>query len=350
MARLRSGKTHEALKSKIITVLIWVVIIMTAIVTIWSQSNLLTVSELKYKSQNLPKSLNGYKILNISDIDNTPLTLVAKVRETDPDAVVLSGGYCDMYGNYNNSYNAIQEIAQEYPTYYVYSTEDMLVGDDILSGTGAVNITNTCIELKNNKDYETYMINAYGDKFYNKVKGEIDRYKEFGEYSIAKLEETKDASIAIFGLTEYTDSDGKVDTTNTYNDVIAQTGSTTAGIKICVTHNADLVDQIVTCPLNAVLTGGTHGSENDYGLGKGKYSVNGKNVYVSGGVGSLDTLRIFNFPEFEVITFTDGTVVRPNPLEQVLNEVNNDDPVLNSDAGFKKWERQLNSNEDDSEE
>lgn len=339
MARLRSGKTHEALKGKLIFIAIWVVIIITLIVTVWSQSNLLTTSELTYESINIPKSLNGYKIVNISDIDNTPLNIVAKVEEANPDVVVLSGGYCDGAGNYTNSYNAIQTIAAEYPTYYVYSTEDMLAGDDILNGTGAINITNSCIELKNTKEYEDYMIAAYGDKFFNKVSNEQERYKEFGEYSLAKLDETKDASIAIFGITEYIDSEGNLDTTNTYNDIINQTGSTSANIKICVTHNADLVNDITTYPLDAVITGGTHGAKNDYDLDKGKYKVNGKNVYISGGIGSLGTTRFFNFPEFEVITVTDGTVLRPNPLEQVLNTINNDDPVLNSDAGFKEWER-----------
>ena len=339
MARLRSGKTHEALKGKLIFVAIWVVIIVTLIVTVWSQSNLLTTSELTYENINIPKSLNGYKIVNISDIDNTPLTIVSKVEETNPDVVILSGGYCDGVGNYANSYNAIQAIAAKYPTYYVYSTEDMLAGDDILNGTGAINITNSCIELKNDKEYEDYMVAAYGDKFFNKVVNGQERYKEFGEYSLAKLDETKDSSIAIFGIAEYIDSEGNLDTTNTYNDVIAQTGSTSADIKICVTHNTGLVNDITTYPLDAVITGGTHGVKDDSDLDKGKYKVNGKNVYISGGIGSLGTTRFFNFPEFEVITITDGTVLRPNPLEQVLNAANGDDPILNSDAGFKEWER-----------
>ena len=79
--------------------------------------------------------------------------------------------------------------------------------------------------------------------------------------------------------------------------------------------------------------------EGDNDLDKGKYIVNGKSVYVSGGVGSFGTKRFFNFPEFELITLTDGTVIRQNPLEQVLNTISKDDPILNSDAGFKEWER-----------
>lgn len=346
MARLRSGKTHEALKGKLIFIAIWVIIIMTVIVTIYAQSNLLTTSELNYENINIPKSLNGYKIINISDIDNTPLNIVVKVEETNPDIVILSGGYCDNAGNYSNSYNAVQAIASEYPTYYVYSTEDMEAGDDILSGTGAINITNSCIELKNTKGYEDYMLAAYGDEFFNKVLNEQERYKEFGEYSLAKLDETKDASIAIFGLTEYINSEGKLDTTNTYSDVIDKTGSTSANIKICVTHNVDLVNSITEYPLDAVITGGTHGVKNENELDKGKYRVNGKSVFISGGIGSLGTTRFFNFPEFEVITITDGTVLRPNPLEQVLNAVNKDDPILDSDAGFKEWERN-NKKEDE---
>lgn len=339
MARLKSGKTHRELKGKLAFIGIWVIIIITLLVTFWSQSNLLTTSELDYENISIPKSLNGYRIVNISDIDNTPLTLVSKVEKANPDVVILSGGYCDASGNYDNSYDAVQTIASEYPTYYVYSSNDLEYGDDILSGTGAVNILNYSVELKNTKSYEDYMINAYGDRFFNKVVSGQDRYKEFGEYSRVELDKTGNASISIFGIPEYIDSEGNLDTTNTYDDVIAQTCSNSSDIKICVTHNADLVKEIASYPLDAVITGGTHGNKNDNDLDKGKYIVNGKSVYVSGGVGSFGTKRFFNFPEFELITLTDGTVIRQNPLEQVLNTISKDDPILNSDAGFKEWER-----------
>lgn len=350
MARLRSGKTHRALGEKISFFIIWAIIIVTIIGLIWSQSNYLSVSELKYKNMNIPKSLNGYRIVNISNIDNTPLTLVSKVNKIKPDVVVLSGGYCDINGNYENSYNAVQEIASEYPTYYVYSDYDMEFGTDILNGTGAVNITDACAEVKNTKEYEDYMVAAYGDKFFNKVSNGQDRYKEFGEYSKVKLDETKDASIALFGVSEMTGADVEFNETDAYKVVNDKLNSTVADIKICVVPNTDFISYITECSVNAVLTGGTHGVKDNNDLEKGSYTVNGKKVYVSGGVGSLDTTRFFNFPEFEVITISDGTVLRPNPLENVLNTLSHDDPILDSDAGFKAWERSLNKSDDEEED
>lgn len=91
---------------------------------IWSNLSL-EVTEYNITSSNIPDSFNGYRIVQISDLHNAQFgkdnhRLLSKIRDLDPDIIVITGDLIDRRRtNVDISIAFIEAAAGIVPTYYV---------------------------------------------------------------------------------------------------------------------------------------------------------------------------------------------------------------------------------------
>jgi predicted MPP superfamily phosphohydrolase len=347
VARLKARKAHSGTHKGLITAAIWAAIGASVIGVLWSQNNCLTTDTLYYKASDIPKSLTGIKIANISDINNTGLNITSKVEKLSPDVIVLSGGYYDSNGNCENTVNIVSELVQIAPVYYVYNSEDQSYEADILSETGAANLTSGTVSIENTKELDTFVIDNYGEKLYNKYCNGDELCTSYVEYIDSAIKETAGAQVRLIGLDTYDYENGASDALNDLNKVMDKESK---ALDIAVTGNVLNIPIISKAPVDAILTGGTYGNGyNDAEYDKGMYDVNGTKVYVSGGVGSHEGVtRIFNFPEIQCITITDGSIVERNPLKDLLNSISGTDEAIDADDGYQIYKYKKNSENNDS--
>jgi len=67
----------------------------------WENKTIVT-TKIEVVSEKIPESFSGYKIVHISDLHNTEFgfrnrRLIRKIREADPDIIVMTGDMVDMY-------------------------------------------------------------------------------------------------------------------------------------------------------------------------------------------------------------------------------------------------------------
>lgn len=219
MARLRARKPKTGDHKWLITAGIWVGVAASVIGLIWSQNNVVTVDDIMLESTVIPKSLNGTKLVHISDLNNTHLDIYNKVQKLNPDLIVLSGGYCDANGNYDNTYNTVDNLTSIAPVYYVYNAEDNEVGE-VLEGTSAINITNGSIKIKNEREIDEYIKETYGDSFYSKYQAGDEQYVDYVEYIEHAIDESLDAEIRLIGIDSHTEENGARQALDELNGVL----------------------------------------------------------------------------------------------------------------------------------
>lgn len=334
---------RKAESNLIISIIIWVIIISVVLYTIWAQNNLLTVSNTVYSVDYLPKSLVGVKIVHISDINNSNIKgIVKKVKEFEPDFILLSGGYTDADDNYSRSAELVEKLAEIAQVYYVYGDND--VQEDFLSGTGATNLTNnTTYYTSTQTDAKTFISETYGNDILKKADNGDEKSQAYLKYIEEELANTSNAKIAITGLSTYSGENGGQEALNFLNSV---TDKEKSDYNIAIMGNIHLIDSVAKSRMDLVFTGGTFGvNKTDKRFTKGNYNISGTEFIVSGGVGtSKDTKRIFNFPEIRFITLSDGTIENHNPLEKFFGSFIDDvDTIFDNDGGFKSHVYEYNS-------
>lgn len=337
MARLKARRLNRSGDaSKYLTVLIWAILALGIIFLIWAQNNLLTVYDTVYKVGDLPKSLVGYKIVHISDMNNSTVQVVGKVEKLKPDVIILSGGYKDANGKADNSIEQIKKLTEIAPVYYVYNIEDGT--DDILASTGATNLTDGSIVVEpKERDVNTFIKDNYGEKILNKAKDGDKDAKKYVEYVTEALEKTKGAKIRITGLNTYDYENGKYDALKKINEM---TEKGRMDYEIVIAGNAKISPEVSKANINAIFSGGSYGTNyisDTYK--KGSYGMNDTQFFLSGGVGKhKGVTRIFNFPEIQCITLSDGTIEDENPLEELLGIFFKDvGTIYDNDGGFESY-------------
>jgi hypothetical protein len=107
-----------------------VLVVLYAIVYFFNWSNdSLVVTEDTYVNENIPSDFNGYKILQISDLNNKDgisEELIEKTFEINPDIIVVTGDYInsDRSDEYNIDYTYLENVASSYPTYFVTGEQE----------------------------------------------------------------------------------------------------------------------------------------------------------------------------------------------------------------------------------
>ena len=111
--------------------IIWLsIIIILFFIRLYIDHEIIEISTFEIKSNEIPNSFNGYKILHISDFHSKEFgkngaTLVNKIDKISPDVIFLTG---DMVTSNETDYtvffNLVDEISPKYETYYIVGNHE----------------------------------------------------------------------------------------------------------------------------------------------------------------------------------------------------------------------------------
>lgn len=278
-------------KAKQRKVLLFIVIISIGLFAFFKwQNNSITISEIAFKSNTIPESFNGYKILQISDLHNKEFgskqnKILGKIEKINPDIIVITGDLIDSNNtNIDVAMDLIDGIINIAPIYYVSGNHEAWSGsyNDLkskLENSGVVVLDNKKTEFFNDRD-----------------------------------------SIDIIGLadTSFIESDwleygGNSETKNLLNKLAEDS----TNFKILLSHRPELFDIYSNSNVNLVFSGHAHGGQfrlpfiggliaPDQGffpkLTEGIHTSNNTSMIISRGLGnSIIPVRIFNRPELIVV-------------------------------------------------
>ena len=243
-----------------------------------------------YKAEQFGADLERYRIVQISDLHNAKFgkhnqKLVDRVRECDPDMIVLTGDLVD--SNHTNVDRAVQfvdEIVKICPVYYVTGNHEYWLEaseyDELMSGltgAGAVILDDQVVEISRG-----------------------------------------DAKFRLVGLDDKSLADGTLGTL--LNDQAEQKEETADNedsgektLTVVLAHEPQHLARYAGTGVDLVLSGHAHGGQfrlpfvggivaPDQGFlpeyTAGEYYMNGTEMIVSRGLGnSVIPVRLFNFPE-----------------------------------------------------
>ncbi|MCU5114176.1 metallophosphoesterase [Bacillus wiedmannii] len=115
-------------------IILLISILVSFSIFLYSQNNLISITEVNITSNKIPSSFKGFKILQISDLHNKKFgdnqeTLIQKVKSIHPDIIAITGDLID-----SKSYDAevslelIRGLVKEYPIYFVTGNHEKWSG------------------------------------------------------------------------------------------------------------------------------------------------------------------------------------------------------------------------------
>ena len=118
-------------------------------------NNAIEVTKYNYINNKLPKSLNGYKIIHISDLHNKNFhgRLINKMKEINPDIIVITGDLIDRRRtNLNTAKEFIENSVKIAPTYYVSGNHEQLSEHypelkEILNNNNVINLDDSYVTI-----------------------------------------------------------------------------------------------------------------------------------------------------------------------------------------------------------
>jgi len=285
--------------AKILHVTIWIVSIflIISLISIIFSYFLIDVTEYTINSSKIPKSFNGYKILQLSDLHNSSYgknnnRLLKKINEINPDIIVMTG---DMVSsntkNFDNFFSFSKEISKKYRTYYIMGNHEL-----------RMNKTNQEKIIASLKDLGIYILD-------NK-----------------KVELTKESdSILLYGLHQPVSTYKNVLKKSTKEDFTLSNLENifpkldNSRFNIILSHSPFIFEVLEKWGADLVLSGHVHGGlvrlpliggvlspertffpKYDFG----EYSIGDSKMILSRGLGNgTINLRVFNNPEICLIKF-----------------------------------------------
>jgi len=249
-----------------------------------------------YKAEHLDAEFDGYRIVQISDLHNAKFgkdnqKLVDRIRECEPDMIVLTGDLVD--SNHTNVERAVQfvdEIVKICPVYYVTGNHEYWLEaseyDELMSGltgAGAVILDDQVVEI------------SRGDAKFRLV-GLDDRSLSDGTLEAL----FSDESIG------HDQAGQKEETADNEN-------SEKKEFTVVLAHEPQYLARYASAGVDLVLSGHAHGGQfrlpfvggivaPDQGFfpeyTAGEYYMDGTEMIVSRGLGnSVIPVRLFNYPE-----------------------------------------------------
>lgn len=141
--------------------LISFIVLVVLLVFVLVQNNWLEVSQYAYKSAEVPQEFVGYRIVQISDLHNATFgteneRLLNKIRELEPDMVVLTGDLVDSSRtNIEVALAFAEKVAADYPTYYVTGNHEIWLEEsdrvallEGLESAGVICLMNEVVEIE----------------------------------------------------------------------------------------------------------------------------------------------------------------------------------------------------------
>ena len=156
----KKQKSRNTKKQKYIKLAIALSILIVIILFCNFQNKHLETTHYTYAAEKLGVDLDGYRIVQISDLHNAKFgknnqKLVDRIRECEPDMIVLTGDLVD--SNHTNVDRAVQfvdEIVKICPVYYVTGNHEYWLEaseyDELMSGltrAGAVILDDQVVEI-----------------------------------------------------------------------------------------------------------------------------------------------------------------------------------------------------------
>lgn len=327
--RLRkNGKLSDKIKWGLIRIspliaLIWF---------IWAQNNLLLTREMVYTTTELPKSFVGYKLMHISDINNSSLNIVKHAKKAEPDIILLTGGYSSKSGNFKRTESIVNKLTNIAPVYYIYNGKD--AGNE-LANTSAINLAGSSVEIDPKlKDLNTFITDNYGPDL---LKDKSEDAKIYLEYVQNALNETANDTIRIAGISK---ADTDLESYLVKSKTLELIGDEPSKTTMMLTGGIANLNVMADTHLDISLFGGTYGTNKiSDTYKKGIYALKNTQLFVSGGVGKGDgVLRILNFPEVQLIVLSDGTIENDTPLEKFIGKFFKDPGhIFENDAGLQEY-------------
>ena len=214
------------------------------------QYNRMAISEVHYISNIIPKAFNGYKIVVTGDLHNKTSKDIQLIDKSEPDMVIITGGFVDTNGNVGKSVELINKIADKYPTYYGIREEEIASYNQITSGVqGAKNITDGTDMVESfytsNRDY----VDQYVDKLLvNKAKKGDEDALRLIEESLIDLQDTQGRKLIIKSVDE---SQGIEDTVD---DLFETFKEHEEDIKLIIYSNNQQLTNITKATLDVIVT------------------------------------------------------------------------------------------------
>jgi predicted MPP superfamily phosphohydrolase len=281
----KKQKSRNTKKQKYIKLAITLSIVIVIILFCNFQNKHLETTHYTYAAEQLGADLEGYRIVQISDLHNAKFgknnqKLVDRIRECEPDMIVLTGDLVD--SNHTNVDRAVQfvdEIVKICPVYYVTGNHEYWLEKseydelmDGLIGAGVVILDDQVVEISRG-----------------------------------------DAKFRLVGLDDKSLTDGTLGTllNNTHN--VVHEDSDEREFTVVLAHEPQYLARYASSGVDLVLSGHAHGGQfrlpfvggivaPDQGFlpkyTAGEYYMNGTEMIVSRGLGnSVIPVRLFNFPE-----------------------------------------------------
>lgn len=286
----KKPKSRNTKKQKYIKLAVTLSIVIVIILFCNFQNKHLETTHYTYAAEQLGADLEGYRIVQISDLHNAKFgknnqKLVDRIRECEPDMIVLTGDLVD--SNHTNVDRAVQfvnEIVKICPVYYVTGNHEYWLEaseyDELMSGladAGVVIMDNQVVEISRG-----------------------------------------DAKFRLVGLDDRSLSDGTLGTL--LNDQAGQKEETADNensgekeLTVVLAHEPQYLARYASAGVDLVLSGHAHGGQfrlpfvggivaPDQGFlpeyTAGEYYMNGTEMIVSRGLGnSVIPVRLFNYPE-----------------------------------------------------
>lgn len=281
----KKQKSRNTKKQKYIKLAITLSIVIVIILFCNFQNKHLETTHYTYAAEQLGVDLDGYRIVQISDLHNAKFgknnqKLVDRIRECEPDMIVLTGDLVD--SNHTNIDRAVQfvdEIVKICPVYYVTGNHEYWLEKseydelmDGLIGAGVVILDDQVVEISRG-----------------------------------------DAKFRLVGLDDKSLADGTLGTllNNTHN--VVHEDSDEREFTVVLAHEPQYLARYASSGVDLVLSGHAHGGQfrlpfvggivaPDQGFlpeyTAGEYYMNGTEMIVSRGLGnSVIPVRLFNFPE-----------------------------------------------------
>ena len=262
------------------------------IIFLYTQNNLIRITNIELEMSKLPKSFDGFKIVHLSDLHskrfgNDQKPLVSKIKKAKPDLIVFTGDLVDSkHYVEENSLMLINEILKIAPVYFVTGNHEKWSGNfDILEQRlkkqGVKILRNDSVKIKR-ADEEIQIIGIDDPAFNNDMPYADDR------------------SIA----------------TRNLETVIAKDSQ--PSFNILLSHRPELFSTYADLDIDLTFSGHAHGGQvrlpfiggviapNQGFFPKydsGKYAQKNSIMIVSSGLGnSIIPQRIFNRPQIIIVT------------------------------------------------
>ena len=272
------------------------------------EDNAIWVSHYSYKSEKISSALDGFKIVQVSDLHNKSfgadsVFLIRKIEDERPDMIVVTGDLVDRNRtDIDIALEFIRNAAQIAPVYYVTGNHE-----EDLSLPKFYRLINGIEEAGGVVLDSEFAVISRSEGIIYRGDDSVD----FDEASI--LENSPDDIFALIGLADKNLFRSKINYITPHWD----------NLNILLAHQPQGVENYTTEPVDLIFSGHAHGGQFRlpligavYAPGQGfypkytegVYRVNGASMVVSRGLGnSVFPIRINNRPELVVAELKSGT-------------------------------------------